>query len=134
MENLPHYAEAPAPAPAAAAPKPTEEVAPETVRLAPVVVFGGKKIKLSESELLTKKAFSAALLKRYDYSGFSLFQHREEVRLEEMASLKTYSDNLLLAGDAKEARAIRKESSRLFLKPHDPETEAMDAAFNPRSR
>lgn len=131
MADLPRYGENPTPA---AIPQPIGEVTSETTRLAPLVVVGSKRVKLADFELLTRKAFAAEIFKRYDYSAFSLFQHREDVRLQEMADLKNYVDNLLLAGDVGESRAIRKESSRLFLRTPDPETEYIDRTLNPRVR
>ncbi len=131
MTDLPRFGENAAPV---ADLKPREEVATETLHLAPFVVMGDKRIKLRPIELLTKKAFAAENFKRYDYSAFSLFQHREDVRLNDMTTFKNYADNLMLAGDVEGSRAITRESSRLFLRPHDPESEYIDAMFNSRIR
>lgn len=131
MTDMPRYGENPAPV---ANPKPIEEVTSETVHLVPLVVVGDKRSKLRGFQLLTKQAFASEILKNYDYSAFSMFQHREDVRLMDMTTLKNYADNLMLVGDVEGSRAIRKENSRLFLRSRDPESEYVDALFNPRVR
>ena len=131
MEDLPRFGENPAPA---ADFKSSVEVSTETVHLAPLVVVAGKRIKLLSSETLTQKAFAAEIFKRYNFSAFSAFQHREDVRLDDMAELQNYASNLMLTGDREEGRAIKKEVSRLFLPPHDPESDYIVSVFNPRIR
>lgn len=131
MADLPHYGDFP---PAQADPKPIAEAPAEVVTLVPYVVRGAKGVKISDSELLTKKAFAAEISKQSDYSAFAVFQHREDVRLQDMAKLQDYADSLMRVGDAEGSRAIKKESSRLFLRRHDPESEYVDSLFNPRTR
>jgi len=133
MSDLPAYGENPAPAPVADL-KAGAEVSAATVHFAPFVVNGYKSLRLRDSELFTKKAFDSEIFKRYDYSSSASFQHKEDVRLEDMAALKTYADNLTLVGDGEEGRAIRKESNRLFLRTHDPESDYIISVFNPRIR
>lgn len=133
MTDLPGYGENATPAPTPESNLDAEVTTP-TVHFAPFVVVGPKTIPLREAELFTKKAFAREIFKRYDRSAFSSFQHREEARLEDMAALKTYADNLVLIGDPEEGRAIRKESSRLFVRPRDPESEYVVSIFNPRIR
>jgi hypothetical protein len=131
MTDLPRYEDAPV---AVVAPQPVAEETTAIVHLVPFVIVGEKKSKLSEPQLLTKKAFAAEVLKQYDHAAFSLFQHREDVRLQDMATLRNYADNLLLAGDVEGSREIKKESNRLFLHPHDPESEYIDSLLNARIR
>ncbi len=131
MTDLPHYGETPV---AVTAPKPMAEETTEVVHLAPIVIVGDKSLKLREPELRTKQAWIAEISKQYDHSAFSLFQHREDVRLQDMATLQNYADSLMLVGDVDGGRAIKKESSRLFLMRHDPESESIDTLFNPRVR
>ena len=131
MTDLPRYGDAPV---AVAAPKPVAAETTEIVHLVPFVVVGEKGSKLSEPQLLTKKAFAAEILKQYDYSAFSLFQHKEDVRLQDMDKLQNYADGLMLVGDVEGSREIKKESSRLFLRRHDPESEYIDSLLNPRIR
>jgi len=129
--ELPRYGDVPV---AVEAVKPVSEPAPEVVALVPLVVVGDRGPKLREPELRTRKAFAAELLRQYDYSAFPLFQHREELRLQDMAALQTYANNLILVGEVEEGRAIKKEGDRMFLRPHDPETEYIDTLLNGRVR
>ena len=127
--DLPRYEEVPV-----AAPKPTAEETVKIVPLAPFVVFGEKGPKLNEPELRTKKAFASDILKHYDYSAFAFFQYKEDLRQQDMTKLQTYADSLLLVADVEGNRAIKKESNRLFLRPHDPESAYIDTLFNARIR
>jgi hypothetical protein len=131
MEDLPHYEDIPV---AVAAPKPAAETTPEIVTLVPFVIVGDKVPKLSGPELLTTRARAEEILKQSDYSAFSLFQHREDVRLEDMASLQNLADSLMLVGDVTGGREIERESNRLFLRTHDPESKDIDSLLNSRFR
>lgn len=131
MTDLPHYGNV---TPAPVAPQPVAEALSEVVTLVPYVVVGAKGVKISDSELLTKKAFAANISKQSGYSAFAMFQYREDVRLQDMATLQNYADSLMLVGDLKGSREIKKESNRLFLRRHDPESEYIDSLFNPRTR
>ena len=131
MAELPRYGDVPV---AVEAAKPASEPAPEIVSLVPLVIVGDRGPKLREPELRTKKAFAADLLRQYDYSAFSLFQHREDLRLQDMAALQTYADSLMLIGDVEDSRAIRKESNRLFFRPRNSDSEYIDTLLNPRVR
>ena len=133
MTDLPHYGDVPAVV-SVAKPEPVAEATPEVVHLVPFVVVGAKVPKLTEPELLTKKAFASGILKQYDYSAFSMFQHKEDVRLQDMETLKNYADSLMLFGDVNGSREIKDESDRLFLRRHDPESEYIDTLLNSRIR
>jgi hypothetical protein len=108
------------------------EEATEIVHLVPFVVVGEKGSKLHESQLRTNKAITAAIFKQYDHSAFFMFQHREDVRLENMSTLQNYANSLLMVGDTGGSREIKEENNRLFLRRHDPESESIDLLFNPR--
>lgn len=134
MTDLPTYRETSGKPVAVDAEKPASEATAETVTLVPMVILGEKRTKLNSADLRTQSAFAAEILRHYNYSGFSLFQHREDVRLEDMAVLQNYADSLMRVGDIEGSRAIKKESSRLFLRPRDPESVYIDSLLNPRVR
>lgn len=131
MAGLPRYEGTPVPV---ADPKPVTEEYTEIVHFAPFVVVGTKVPKFSERDLLTKEAFASAILKRYHYSAFSMFQFKEDLRLNEMATLQHYADALKLLGDLSGSREIEEECKRLFDRSRDPEAEGIDKFLNSRYR
>lgn len=133
METLPRYGDFPA---TVATPKPEDGDAIETVQLKPLVIYGRKALKLTESQLYTIKGFNDMLRKRYGSSAaYGDQEYRDEKRFRDMADLKRYTDNLRLAGDISGSREIEKESARLFMRGHhDWKTEALDEMLNSRYR
>ena len=130
MERLPRYGD-----------RPVTVVTPklgdgsEPVRLEPLVIYGEKPPKFTQSQLLTKKGFADLLRKRYHQSAYAGQEYKDEKRLQDMADIKRYTEDLRLAGDISGSRDIEKEYARLFMRGHhDWKIEAIDKNMNARYR
>lgn len=106
----------------------------DIVYLTPLVVNAHKQVELNRLSVLNRRAFSREILKEYDYSAFSLYQHREAVQLQDRETLQDYAANLLLIGDVAGSRALTRQSSPLFLRSRDAETVYIDQFLNSRAR
>lgn len=131
MVGLPRYGAIPT---IVADQKPIAAESTEIVHLVPFVVVGAKVPKFRESDLLTTKAFASVILKRYNYSAFSMFRYREDMRLREMATLQHYSDALKIMGDFTGSREMKEMSDRLFFRSGDLESARIDNLLNSRYR
>ena len=90
----------------------------EPIRLDPFVIRGAKPRKLTESPRYTRRRLADFLRRHCHNSAYAGQQYRDDKRLEDMADLKGYTDNLKLAGDISGSRDIEKEFARLFMRGH----------------
>jgi hypothetical protein len=124
-------------------PEPSPETGTDAVVLEKRVVHGTKPLAFTEHELANKAGLAALLRKRYPGAGlpvdsrlpnYGALMLADDERLEHIAELESVAENLLLVGDLKGRKDLKKEISRAFIRGHDWRTESLDRSFNNNRR
>lgn len=123
-------------------PSPSPEAAPDTVVLEKRIIHGTTRRTFTEHDLANQAGLTALLRKLYPGAvpvgsrlpNYAALMLSDDERLENIAELETTVKNLLVTGDVKASKDLKKEISRAFVRGHDWRTESLDRSFNNNRR